>query len=64
MMAQTKVAYQDNSGQFHSTPEASTIADLARLVNNAALGRDIFEKRADIERIFEEHDRMLKIVEA
>lgn len=57
-MAQTKVAYQDHAGQFHSTPEASNVSDLARLLDNAAFGRQVFEKREDIERIFREHDEM------
>lgn len=57
-MAQTKVAYQDGKGRFWSTPEQSTVADLADLLGNGPIGRQVFELRVDIERIFTEHDRM------
>lgn len=57
-MAQTKVAYQDGKGRFHATPDQSTVADLSDLLGNGPIGRQVFELRADIERIFAEHDRM------
>ena len=59
MMAQTKVAYQDGKGRFHASADHSTVADLADLLGNGPIGKQVFDLRADIERIFTEHDRML-----
>lgn len=57
-MALTKLAYQDAKGGLHDTPDSATISDLEAIVGNYAQARQVFDYRADLERIFAEHDRM------
>lgn len=65
-MAVKGVGYFDNRGQFFKSPEAATISDLAALLGKVGDGESLapgiahvlFQKRAEIEHIFTEHDRM------
>lgn len=55
-------AYLDDRGKLHKTLEAATIADLAHQVFGSgesmapSLAQKVLTTRADIERIFAEHD--------
>lgn len=65
-MAVRGVGFFDNKGQFFKTPEAATVSDLAALLGKVGDGESlapgiaqmIFQRRAEIEHIFTEHDRM------
>jgi hypothetical protein len=65
-MAVRGVGYFDSRGQFFKNPEAATISDLAALLGKVGDGESLapgiaqtlFQKRAEIEHIFTEHDRM------
>jgi hypothetical protein len=65
-MAVRGVGYFDNKGQFFKTPEAATLSDLAALLGKVGEGESLapgiaqtlLQKRAEIEHIFTEHDRM------
>ena len=65
-MASMGMAYFDSRGQFHRTPDAATESDLAGLLGKIGEGDSLapgiahllLERRAEIERIFAEHDRM------
>ena len=59
-MAHVKLAILDSAGAVHPTADSATIADLARLLDNAAHGRMVFEKRAQIEELFRQHDEMVQ----
>lgn len=58
------ITYTDARGQSHNSAESATVSDLAGLLTcqkmplGAAtdIARKIFAKRADLERIFKEHD--------
>ncbi len=64
MVANECIAYRDSKGGLHGTAEKATLEDLA-----AVLGRVgdeggmtagmIFDKRAEIERVFAEHDAII-----
>jgi hypothetical protein len=66
IMAVRGVGFFDNKGQFFKTPEAATVSDLAALLGKVGDGESlapgiaqmIFQRRAEIEHIFTEHDRM------
>ena len=66
-MATECTAYRDGKGALHATPEKATLADLADVLGRvgeeggmtAGVAKLLFEKREEIERVFEEHDAML-----
>jgi len=58
-MGKTSMAYADNKGHLHGTADAATIADLANVLGNAVIGREVLTKRDDIESILREHDEMV-----
>jgi hypothetical protein len=66
IMAVRGVGFFDNKGQFFKTPEAATVSDLAAVLGKVGDGESlapgiaqmIFQRRAEIEHIFTEHDRM------
>lgn len=63
-MASECTAYRDIKGGLHSSPEKATLEDLAGVLGRvgdeggmtAGVARMIFDKRAEIERVFAEHD--------
>lgn len=67
-MASECTAYRDSKGGLHSSPEKATLEDLAGVLGRvgdeggmtAGVARMIFDKRAEIERVFAEHDAMIK----
>ncbi len=66
-MATECVAYRDSKGGLHSSPEKATLEDLAGVLGRvgdeggmtAGVAKLIYEKRAEIERVFMEHDSMV-----
>lgn len=68
-MAHTGTGYFDSKGQYFRTPSEATISDLAGLLGRVGDGESlapgiayiILEKRAEIERIFADHDAMLEV---
>lgn len=66
-MATECTAYRDSKGGLHSTPEKATLADLAGVLGRvgeeggmtAGVAKLLFDKREEIERVFQEHDAML-----
>ncbi len=66
-MAIECTAYRDTKGGLHPTPERATLGDLASVLGRvgeeggmtAGVANLIFEKRAEIERVFAQHDFML-----
>lgn len=67
-MAKVSRSFLDNKGEFHKTPDAATISDLAAVLGRmgddggmaAGVARLILDKRAEIEAAFAEHDVMLE----
>lgn len=67
IMAIECVAYRDSKGGLHSSPEKATLEDLAAVLGRvgdeggmtSGVARMIFDKRAEIERVFAEHDALL-----
>ena len=67
-MAHEGTGYFDDKGIFFKTPEAATLSDLERLLGKIGEGDSLapgiahlmLEKRAEIERIFAEHDAMME----
>lgn len=65
-MATQCIAYQDRKGVLHSTPDKATLEDLAAVLGRvgeeggmtAGVAKLILDKRADIERIFAEYDKL------
>ncbi|GFM28966.1 MULTISPECIES: hypothetical protein [unclassified Novosphingobium] len=65
-MALECVAYRDSKGGLHASLEKATLEDLAAVLGRvgdeggmtAGVAKLIFEKRADIERVFAEHDKL------
>jgi ribosomal protein S9 len=67
-MAKQTRSYEDAKGKLHKKPDDATRADLAAVIGGGASNTDdsiapgiaatIFQRRADIERIFREHDEM------
>lgn len=70
-MALQGVGYFDSRGHYFKTPEEATQSDLAALLGKIGEGESLapgianklLERRADIERIFAEHDA-LKVAQA
>lgn len=68
-MAKKSTGYFDNRGNFHETAQSATVSDIAALMghvgedNNESLApgiaRFILERRAEIERIYSEHDELI-----
>lgn len=66
-MASECTAYRDAKGGLHSSPEKATLEDLASVLGRvgdeggmtAGVARMIYDKRAEIERIFAEHDSIV-----
>lgn len=68
-MAKKSTGYFDNRGNFHETAQAATISDIAALMGHVGddhkeslapgIARFILERRAEIERIFNEHDALI-----
>lgn len=67
-MASECTAYRDAKGGLHSSAERATLEDLAAVLGRvgdeggmtSGVARMIFEKRAEIERIFAEHDALVE----
>lgn len=67
-MATRGTAFFDSKGQYFRTPEEATASDLAGLLGRVGEGESLapgiakclLEKRAEIERIFSEHDAMVR----
>jgi hypothetical protein len=67
-MATSGTAYFDGKGQFFKTPEDATISDLAGMLGRVGEGdslapgiaKTLFQKRIEIERIFADHDDMMR----
>ena len=65
-MARVGKAFFDNKGGFHKTPEDATMSDLAALLGKIGEGESLslgiahvlLVKRAEIEILFEQYDRM------
>ncbi|TNE46415.1 MAG: hypothetical protein EP341_10020 [Sphingomonadales bacterium] len=66
-MAHTGTGFFDRRGHFFKTPEEATRSDLAALLGKIGDGESLapgiahtlLERRAEIERLFAEHDAML-----
>jgi hypothetical protein len=60
-------AFFDCKGQYFKSPEEATVSDLAAVLGRVGEGESlapgiakmIFERRAEIERIFTDHDEMV-----
>lgn len=71
-MAKRGTGYFDRKGQFFKTPREATASDLAAMLGQIGDGESLapgiaitlLERRADIERLFAEHDAMLAEEEA
>ncbi len=67
-MANSGTAFFDGKGQFFKTPEEATMSDLAAVLGRVGDGeslapgiaKTLFQKRIEIERIFADHDQMLR----
>lgn len=67
-VAKVSRSYTDNKGEFHKTPEAATISDIAAVLGRmgddggmaAGVARLILEKRGEIEAALADHDAMLE----
>lgn len=65
-MAQKGIGYFDSRGHFFKTPEEATISDLSMMLGRIGEGDSLapgianmlLERRADLERIFAEHDEL------
>jgi len=57
------IAYRDSKGGLHGSAEKATLEDLGRVGDEggmtAGVARMIFDKRAEIERVFAEHDAIM-----
>jgi hypothetical protein len=68
-MAHTGTGYFDSRGQYFRSPIEATVSDLAALLGRVGEGESLapgiahmmLEKRAEIERIFADHDSMLAV---
>ena len=71
-MASECKAYRDSKGGLHNSPEKATLEDLAGVLGRvgdeggmtAGVARMIFDNRAEIERVFAEHDSIVATVKA
>jgi hypothetical protein len=69
IMAHTGTGYFDSRGQYFRSPIEATVSDLAGLLGRVGEGESLapgiahmmLEKRAEIERIFADHDSMLAV---
>jgi hypothetical protein len=67
VVANECIAYRDSKGGLHGTAEKATLEDLAAVLGRvgdeggmtAGVARMIFDKRAEIERVFAEHDAII-----
>lgn len=67
-MAKRSIGFFDNVGRYFSTSEEATISDLAATLGRVGDGDSLapgiakllFQKRAEIDRIFAEHDSMIQ----
>ncbi|GFE77646.1 hypothetical protein [Novosphingobium sp. TCA1] len=67
-MATECTAYRDSKGTLHSSLEKATLEDLAAVLGRvgdeggmtSGVARMIFDKRSEIERVFAEHDALVK----
>lgn len=65
-MAHKGIGFFDSRGQFFKNPEEATLSDLAGLLGKIGDGDSLapgiahllLQRRADVERIFAEHDEM------
>ena len=65
-MAKFGIGYFDSKGQYFRTPEDAPLSDLAAMLGRVGEGdslapgiaKTLLAKRADIERIFADHDAM------
>lgn len=70
-MAKKGTGYFDRKGQFFKTGREATVSDIAGLLGQIGDGeslapgiaQSLFEKRAEIERLFADHDAMMEGVE-
>ncbi len=68
-MAHSGTGFFDSKGNYFRSPEEATISDLAGLLGRVGEGDSLapgianmmLEKRKDIEKIFADHDTMLRI---
>ncbi|MGL5839065.1 MAG: hypothetical protein ACRCY3_11240 [Sphingorhabdus sp.] len=68
-MARTGTGYFDSKGQYFRSPIEATVSDLASLLGRVGEGESLapgiahmmLEKRAEIERIFADHDAMVAV---
>lgn len=66
-MAHTGTGFFDRKGNFYKSPRDATVSDLAALLGKIGDGESLapgiaymlLERRAEIEQLFAEHDRML-----
>jgi hypothetical protein len=66
-MAHSGTGYFDSKGQYYKIPNEATISDLSNLLGRVGDGESLapgiahimLEKRAEIEKIFADHDDML-----
>jgi hypothetical protein len=66
-MATECIAYRDGRGELYATAERATLADLASVLGRVGedggmtngVAKLLLERRADIERVFAEHDAMM-----
>jgi hypothetical protein len=66
-MAVSKIGYFDEKGNFFRTPTEATLSDLASMLGKVGDGESLapgiakmlMEKRDELERIFEAHDKLL-----
>lgn len=66
-MARTGIGYFDTKGNFYKTPTEATVSDLSRVLGKIGDGESLapgiahtmLERRAEIERLFAEHDAMM-----
>jgi hypothetical protein len=69
-MANCGTAYFDSKGHFFKSPEEATVSDLAGLLGRVGEGESLapgiahilLQKRDEIERIFADHDQMIRNV--
>ncbi|WP_073974367.1 hypothetical protein [Erythrobacter donghaensis] len=67
-MAHTGTGYFDRKGNFYKNARDATVSDLAAMLGKIGDGESLapgianmlLERRADIEQLFGEHDRMLE----
>jgi len=69
LMATECIAYRDSKGGLHSTPQKATLADVLGRVGEeggmtSGVAKRLLDKRADIERVFAQHDKMTRAGDA